>query len=66
MSAQADDLTQKLENRKVVDRAKGRLMDEHGLTENDAFRFIQTQAMSGRSGMADVARQILDGALKPT
>lgn len=66
LSAQADELAEKLENRKVIDRAKGRLMDDFGMTESDAFRFVQTQAMSARNGMADVARQILDGELKPS
>ena len=37
--------SEQLETRKVVDRAKGKLMDEHGLTEGDAFRFIQKTAM---------------------
>ena len=34
---QATSLEEQLETRKVVDRAKGRLMDDHGLTEADAF-----------------------------
>lgn len=66
LSAQADELAEKLENRKIIDRAKGKLMDEHAMTENDAFRFVQTQAMSARCGMADIAAKILDGELGPT
>ena len=42
------DLEERLEARKVIDRAKGRLMDEHGLDEHAAWRFIQTEAMSNR------------------
>ncbi len=66
LSAQADQLAEKLEHRKIIDRAKGRLMDEFGLSENDAFRFVQKRAMSTRDGMATVAQQILDGELKPS
>jgi response regulator NasT len=58
-------LEAQLEARKIVDRAKGRLMDDHGMKEADAFRFIQTEAMSRRAKMIDVARQVLDGDIKP-
>ena len=55
----------KLETRRQVDRAKGRLMDEHGLGEVDAFSFIQKTAMASRSRMRDVASRVLDGTLTP-
>ena len=42
LAEQAQTLEEQLETRKVVDRAKGQLMDGHGLTEGDAFSFIQT------------------------
>jgi response regulator NasT len=58
-------LEEQLETRKIVDRAKGRLMDEYKLNENDAFNFIQKTAMKTRLKMIDVAHQILDGSLKP-
>lgn len=58
-------LEDQLETRKAVDRAKGRLMDEHGLTEQDAFGFIQKSAMSGRASMLDVANQVIEGQLTP-
>ncbi len=58
-------LEDQLETRKAVDRAKGRLMDHHGLTEQDAFQFIQRRAMSDRSTMLDVAREVIDGRLAP-
>jgi response regulator NasT len=54
-----------LEVRKAVDRAKGRLIDEHGMSEQDAFSFIQQTAMSGRSTMLDVANRVIDGLLEP-
>ena len=40
-------------------------MDAHGLSEADAFAFIQRSAMSGRTTMGSVAEQILDGSLAP-
>ena len=60
-----DDLEQRLEARKLIDRAKGRLMDEHGYDEQAAWRFIQTTAMHDRVKIADVARRIVDGDLTP-
>jgi len=65
LAEQSDTLSRQLETRKVVDRAKGVLMDTHGLTEADAFAFIQRAAMSGRTTMGQVAAQVLDGSLAP-
>ncbi|MEE2682940.1 MAG: response regulator [Actinomycetota bacterium] len=48
-----------LETRKIVDRAKGTLMDEYGLKENDAYRYLQKKAMEERSTMKEVAETIL-------
>jgi response regulator NasT len=59
------DLSGQLEARKLVDRAKGRLMDQHGLDEQSAWRFLQTRAMSGRVKIAEIARQVVDGELTP-
>jgi two-component system, response regulator PdtaR len=59
------DLAGQLETRKVVDRAKGMLMDQHGLNESDAFSFIQKTAMRERQTMKDVAQRIIDGELQP-
>ena len=60
-----DSLEARLEARKTVDRAKGKLMDEHGLDEQTAWRFIQTTAMNGRTNVGAVAQRILDGELVP-
>jgi two-component system, response regulator PdtaR len=60
-----DDLQERLAARKLTDRAKGRLMDEHGLDEQTAWRFIQTSAMSGRTSIAAIAQRVLDGELQP-
>ncbi|MEC7844032.1 MAG: response regulator [Actinomycetota bacterium] len=56
-----DDLLENLETRKVVDRAKGALMDQYGLKEKDAYRYLQKKAMEKRSPMKEVAKSILEG-----
>ena len=53
-------LQERLETRTIVDRAKGRLMDSQGLSEADAFRFIQKSAMDRRTSMRAVAEEILE------
>jgi response regulator NasT len=65
LTDQAQTMAERLEARKVLDRAKGVLIDEAGLTEGDAFRFIQTTAMSGRQTMVDVAWAVLSDGLRP-
>jgi two-component system, response regulator PdtaR len=65
LSEQVASLTDKLETRRLVDRAKGVLMDENAMSEADSFRFIQQSAMARRTKMATVAQEILDGTLKP-
>ena len=58
-------LEEQLATRRVVDRAKGILMDDHGLKESEAFDFIQKTAMRDRRKMRDVAQDVIDGALQP-
>ncbi|MFM7125269.1 MAG: ANTAR domain-containing response regulator, partial [Actinomycetota bacterium] len=58
-------LGEQIEARKIIDRAKGLLMDGHGMKEQDAFGFIQRMAMRDRTKMRDVAERILAGDLKP-
>jgi len=65
LAEQASSLEEQLETRKVVDRAKGHLMDGHKLSEGDAFSFIQRTAMRERVTMKAVAEQILAGDLAP-
>ena len=55
------ELADRLETRKILDRAKGRLMDTEGMTEADAFRHIQKKAMQERRPMKAVAEEILAG-----
>ena len=65
LTDQARTLFDRLEARKTIDRAKGVLMDEAGMTEADAFRFLQTTAMSTRASMTDVAVRVLDEEFRP-
>jgi len=68
MKALADEnlsLAEQLETRKLVDRAKGRLMDQHAMSEADAFRFLQKTAMDTRVTLKSVATEVIDGTLTP-
>jgi len=56
---EARDLRRTLETRKVVDRAKGLLMDKEGMTESEAFRRIQKLSMDSRKPMRVVAEAII-------
>ncbi len=56
------DLTDRLETRKLVDRAKAALQAEHGMTEPQAFRWIQKASMDRRLSMRAVAEAVLDSA----
>ena len=59
LQKQVSDLQQALETRKLVDRAKGILMDKQGLTEAEAFRKVQKMSMDNRKAMKDVAEAII-------
>jgi len=65
LADQTASLEEQLETRKIVDRAKGRLMDDHGLGEQDAFSFIQRTAMRERQTMKAISEKILAGELVP-
>lgn len=65
LSGERDALDEQLELRKLLDRAKGLLIDGHSLTEQAAFDFIQKMAMSKRMRMRDVAVAVLSGEIKP-
>ncbi|HEX3678249.1 MAG TPA: response regulator [Galbitalea sp.] len=54
------ELTQTLETRKLVDRAKGLLNEKMGLTEPEAFRWIQKASMDRRLTMHDVSQAIIE------
>lgn len=53
------DLEDKLQTRKIVDRAKGILMDKYQMSEADAFRRIQQQSMNQRRSMKEIAEAIV-------
>jgi len=59
LQKQVSDLQEALETRKLVDRAKGILMDKQGLNEAEAFRKIQKMSMDNRKPMKDVAEAII-------
>ena len=65
LEAEVRGLEEQLETRRLVDRAKGILMDEHALPEAAAFSFIQRNAMRQRVTMRVVASQVIDGSLRP-
>lgn len=53
------DLNERIETRKLVEKAKGVLMEDHGLSEGEAYRRIQQQSMNARKSMREVAEAIL-------
>lgn len=59
------DLEERLESRKAVDQAKGLLMQSLGLTEPEAFRWIQKTAMDLRKSMREVAQGVIDHGKQP-
>lgn len=60
LESEISDMTQRFETRKVVDRAKGLLNEKMGLSEPDAFRWIQKASMDRRLTMHDVAVAIIE------
>ena len=65
LSEEVATLEEKLETRRMVDRAKGVLMDRNAMGEADAFAFIQRTAMDRRARMQQVAQEVIDGTLAP-
>jgi response regulator NasT len=58
-------LSERLETRKLVDRAKGLLMTRQQMTEPEAFRWIQRTAMDRRTTMKAVAEAVVEGLATP-
>jgi response regulator NasT len=65
LEREVGDLQERLETRKVIDRAKGILQAEHGLSEPDAFRWIQKTSMDRRTSMRAVADGVVAGTDRP-
>jgi AmiR/NasT family two-component response regulator len=61
LESEVDDLTERLETRKTVERAKGVLQAARGMTEPEAFRWIQKTSMDKRLSMRAVAESVLAG-----
>ena len=59
LEQETEDLRETLDTRKLVERAKGVLMDSQGLKEADAFRKIQKLSMNSRKSMRQIAEAIL-------
>jgi response regulator NasT len=62
LEAEVAGLTDRLETRKAVERAKGALMTQYGMTEPQSFKWIQRTAMDHRLTMREVAERIIQEA----
>jgi two-component system, response regulator PdtaR len=62
LESEVSNLKERLEVRKLLDRAKGQLQAEQGMTEAEAFRWIQKSSMDRRMTMRAVAEEVLQGA----
>ena len=60
LESEVSDLTERLETRKAVERAKGVLMRKLKISEAEAFRWIQKTAMDRRMGMREVADAVIE------
>ncbi len=59
LEGEVTSLEERLETRKLIERAKGILMDQYGLKEQEAFRRIQVQSMNTRKTMKEIAEAII-------
>ena len=66
LEAEVRGLEEQLETRRLVDRAKGMLMDGHEMSEGSAFSFIQQTAMRERVTMKVIAARVIGGELTPS
>ena len=64
LERELEEVKNSLETRKILDRAKGILMDSYNLTENEAYRRIQQYSMSKRKSIREVAEAIIEAAVK--
>jgi response regulator NasT len=65
LAGEVGTLKERLEVRKLLDRAKGKLQAERGMSEPDAFRWIQKTSMDQRVAMRAVAERVLEGNSNP-
>jgi response regulator NasT len=66
LEKEVSDLHERLETRKVIDRAKGKLQTDFGMSEPEAFRWIQKTSMDRRTSMRSVADGVVAGTDKPS
>ncbi|HMM19995.1 MAG TPA: response regulator [Selenomonadales bacterium] len=64
LERELEEVKNSLETRKILDRAKGILMDAYSLSESEAYRRIQQYSMSKRKSIRAVAEAIIDSATK--
>ncbi|EAX46891.1 response regulator receiver and ANTAR domain protein [Thermosinus carboxydivorans Nor1] len=64
LERELEEVKNSLETRKVLDRAKGILMDAYNLTESEAYRRIQQYSMSKRKSIREVAQAIVEAATR--
>ena len=64
LESELDDIKNSLEMRKLLDRAKGILMDAYNLSESEAYRRIQKYSMAKRKTIKEVAQSIIRAATK--
>ena len=65
LEQESEELKEQLTTRRLVHRAQGILQDKHGMSEDEAFNFIQRTAMRQRAKMRVIAEQVLSGDLEP-
>jgi AmiR/NasT family two-component response regulator len=65
LEAEVADLQERFETRKLVDRAKGLLQVSLGLSEPEAFRWLQKTAMDRRAPMREIAKSVIDAGGAP-
>jgi response regulator NasT len=66
LEAEVGDLEERLEARKIIDRAKGVLMDRYDMSESQSWQFIRTEAMNRRTKVHEIAGQVVAGDLAPS
>jgi response regulator NasT len=66
LEKEVSDLQERLETRKIIDRAKGKLQTDFGMSEPEAFRWIQKTSMDRRSSMRSVADGVIAGTDQPS
>ena len=59
LRGEAEHLEQKLQDRRLIEEAKGRLMEARGLPETEAYRLLQKESQNRNQPMVEIARSII-------